>query len=137
MERSIRFDNWIWNPHSLELRNGTHVVSLEPRVARLFEYLVTHPGELQSHDRIVEAVWDGRVVSDEAIRKAVSALRQALALDGADSYIRTIHKKGYLASFPAYTTVDQSAGGAADVVDCSTTPEAEAEVESQQIVADR
>ena len=54
MAGSIRFGNWVWNPNTLELRNGSHVANLEPRVARLLEYLITHPGELLSHDRIVE-----------------------------------------------------------------------------------
>jgi TolB-like protein/DNA-binding winged helix-turn-helix (wHTH) protein len=106
MTGSIRFGEWVWNPNTLELRNGADVATLEPRVARLLEYLVTHPGELMSHDRIIEAVWDGRIVSDEAVRRAVFSLRQALAVDGAESYIRTIHKKGYVAAFPPPVAVE-------------------------------
>ena len=51
---------------------------------RLLEYLLLHPCETLSHDQLVEAVWDGRVVSDEAVRRAVSTLRHALAADGSD-----------------------------------------------------
>ena len=108
MTGSIRFGEWVWNPNTLELRNGAHVATLEPRVARLLEYLVTHPGELLSHDRIIEAVWDGRIVSDEAVRRAVFSLRHALAVDGAESCIRTIHKKGYVAAFPTPVAVEQA-----------------------------
>ena len=110
MTGSIRFGEWVWNPNTLELRNGAHVATLEPRVARLLEYLVTHPGELLSHDRIIEAVWDGRIVSDEAVRRAVFSLRQALAVDGAESCIRTIHKKGYVAAFPTPVAQPQPLG---------------------------
>jgi TolB-like protein/DNA-binding winged helix-turn-helix (wHTH) protein len=124
MERAIQFDNWLWNPNTLELRNGAHVVSLEPRIAQLFEYLLTHPGELLSHDRIVTSVWDGRVVSDEAVRKAVSGLRQALTVDGADGYIRTIHKKGYQSTFPKYVVVEPDDPEAA-TIDSSTPPTTE------------
>lgn len=109
MTGSVRFDGWVWNPNTLELRNGSHVAILEPRVAQLFEYLIAHPGELLSRDHLVDAVWDGRVVSDEAVRRAVFNLRQALAAGGADSYIRTVHKKGYVASFPKPVAVDQEA----------------------------
>ncbi|MCB1697722.1 MAG: TonB-dependent receptor [Halioglobus sp.] len=35
MERSIRFDDWMWDPNTLELGNGSHNVSPEPRVAQL------------------------------------------------------------------------------------------------------
>lgn len=99
MTPPISFDDWVWNPDTLELRRGPHITTLEPQVAKLFEYLVTHSGELLSHDRIIEVVWNGRVVSDEAVRHAVFILRQALASGGAADYIRTIHKKGYIASF--------------------------------------
>ena len=104
--QAIRFGDWAWDPNTLELRKGDYVAPLEPRVARLLEYLVAHPGELLSHDQIVDAVWDGRIVSDEAVRRAVFNLRRALAAGGAGDYIRTIHKKGYVAAFP-----QQSAAG--------------------------
>jgi len=72
----------------------------------LFEYFLAHPGELLSRDRLVDAVWDGRVVSDEAVRRAVFTLRQALAVDGAEASIRTIYKKGYIANFPPALPVE-------------------------------
>lgn len=109
MTRSIRFGDWVWDPNTLELHNGSKVAILEPRVARLFEYMVAHQGELLSHDRIVEAAWEGRIVSDEAVRHAVFSLRRALAEGGAGSCIRTIHKKGYIATFPAVETLERGA----------------------------
>jgi TolB-like protein/DNA-binding winged helix-turn-helix (wHTH) protein len=109
MTRSIRFDDWVWDPNTLELRNGSYVATLEPRVARLFEYMVAHPGELLSRDQLVGVVWDGRIVSDEAVRRAVFNLRQALSAGGSDRYIRTVHKKGYVATFPMPVAADQEA----------------------------
>jgi TolB-like protein/DNA-binding winged helix-turn-helix (wHTH) protein len=106
MTRPVRFDDWMWDPNTLELSNGPHVATLEPRVARLFEFMVAHPGELLSRDHLIDAVWDGRVVSDEAVRRAVFNLRQALAVGGSDSYIRTVHKKGYTATFPTREAVE-------------------------------
>jgi len=102
MMHPIRFGDWVWTPDTLELRFGSRVVTLEPRVARLLEFLLDHPGELLTHDRLVEAVWDGRIVSNEAVRRAIFALRQALAAEGCASFIRTVHKKGYIAEFPPY-----------------------------------
>ena len=106
--QAIRFGDWVWDPNTLELRKGAYVAPLEPRVARLLEYLVAHPGELLSHDQIVDAVWDGRIVSDEAVRRAVFNLRRALAEGGAEDYIRTIHKKGYVAAFPQQAAADRN-----------------------------
>ena len=99
MTRQIRFGGWCFDPdtHLLAMGEERHV--LEPRVSRLLEFLLAHPGETLSHDQLVDAVWDGRVVSDEAVRRAVSTLRHALAPDGSDHCIRTVHKKGYVALF--------------------------------------
>jgi TolB-like protein/DNA-binding winged helix-turn-helix (wHTH) protein len=127
MMGSIRLGDWVWDPNTLELRNGSRISTLEPRVAQLFEFLIAHPGEVLSHDRLVEAVWDGRIVSDEAVRRAVFNLRQALDVGSADSYIRTIHKKGYIASFPEplVVTEEMKVPGA---IPTSTPASTEAEV---------
>ena len=101
MQQQIRFGEWTWQPDTLELCRGTLRTPLEPRVARLLEFMLAHPGELLTHDRLIEAVWEGRVVSDEAVRRAVSSLRRALGPHDAPSIVRTIHKKGYIALFPA------------------------------------
>jgi len=99
MVRRIRFGDWCFEPdtHLLAMRGEEHV--LEPRVSRLLEFLLDHQGETLNHDRLVEVVWEGRVVSDEAVRRAVSMLRHVLASDGSDHCIRTVHRKGYVAQF--------------------------------------
>ncbi|HQY70245.1 MAG TPA: winged helix-turn-helix domain-containing protein, partial [Pseudomonadales bacterium] len=101
MTRQIRFGGWCFDPDTHLLTMGEERRMLEPRVSRLLEFLLAHPGETLSHDQLVDAVWDGRVVSDEAVRRAVSTLRHALAPDGSDHCIRTVHKKGYVALFDA------------------------------------
>ena len=101
MARQIRFGAWCFDPDTHLLAMGEERRVLEPRVSRLLEFLLAHPGETLSHDQLVDAVWDGRVVSDEAVRRAVSTLRHALAPDGSDHCIRTVHKRGYVALFEA------------------------------------
>lgn len=98
MTRQYRFGNWLFDADTHRLCDGEADLTLEPRVARLLEFLLTHPQEMLSHDCLIEAVWDGRVVSDEAVRRAMSALRHALAHDGSDRCIQTVYKKGYIAS---------------------------------------
>ena len=84
MARQVRFGDWHFCRDTGVLdRDGT-VVSLEPRVAALLQHFLDHPGELLSRDQLVAEVWEGRVVSDDAIRRAVSSLRRALALDGSE-----------------------------------------------------
>ena len=118
MTRIVRLGNWVWHPDTLELHNGAHTATLEPRVARLLEFLIEHQGELLSHDRLIEIVWDGRVVSNEAVRHAVFSLRQVLAAGGSESCIRTVHKKGYIATLPMPQATDQASNS-----DRSSTPE--------------
>ena len=100
MARQIRFGDWHFYPYTGVLEREGAAVSLEPLVASLLEYFLDHTGELLSRDQLIAEVWEGRVVSDDAIRRAVSSLRRALILDGSDKLITTVHKKGYLARLP-------------------------------------
>lgn len=109
MSRRICFDKWSFDPDTLELRNDNVSHSLEPLIGRLLEFLLAHPDEVLTHDRLIEAVWDGRVVSDEAVRRAVSMLRHSFGHEDADGctegFLHTIHKKGYIARFPLQVMV--------------------------------
>lgn len=95
----FRFGEWVFRPGSCTLRRGAESVVLEPRVSDLLEFFLLNPDQVHSHDRLVVEVWQGQVVSDEAVRRAVSVLRRTAghALPGC---IRTIYKRGYPASFP-------------------------------------
>jgi len=122
----VRLGDWEWNPDTLELRIGARVTTLEPRVGRLFDYLIEHQGELLSHDRLVEAVWERRVLSNEAVRHAVFSLRQALATQGAGECIRTVHKKGYIATFPQPQSAEPARSGGRSTAPPAGTPAPEA-----------
>lgn len=100
MARRVRFGAWSFYPDTRVLERHNESTVLEPRVAALLEYFLANPGELLSLDQLVKAVWQGRVVSDDAIRRAVSELRRALAADGTGKLITTVHKKGYVAALP-------------------------------------
>jgi TolB-like protein/DNA-binding winged helix-turn-helix (wHTH) protein len=100
MNRDIRFGQWRFYPDTLVLVLGDAAEHLEPRVARLLTCFLEHRGEVLSHDLLIEEVWEGRVVSDDAVRRAVSVLRQTLARHDSKDLIRTLHKKGYVADFP-------------------------------------
>jgi DNA-binding winged helix-turn-helix (wHTH) protein len=102
--RQLRFGEWIFEPATCVLRGGGETAVLEPRVADLLEFFVEHPGEVHTHDRLVECVWQGQIVSDEAVRRAVSMLRRA-AGGALSTCIRTIYKRGYLATFPEQVEV--------------------------------
>jgi len=69
---------------------------LEPRIYQLLLALVTADQQQLSRDQLVEQVWEGRVVSESAINRAVSLLRKALVqLDPGQPYLETLPKVGY------------------------------------------
>ncbi len=75
---------------------------LEPRVFALLEALLLAEQQLLSHEQLVAQVWQGRVVSDSAIHRAVSLLRKAFAsLDDSQPYLETYAKVGYRLVEPA------------------------------------
>ena len=100
MSNNIQFGHWNFDPDACRLFNDTNDCKLQPRIANLLEYFLDHPDQVHSHDQLIREVWQGRVVSDDSVRQAVSTLRQALAVDGSDRFIKTICKKGYRAEFP-------------------------------------
>lgn len=102
--QQICFGDWVFEPRTCSLRCGDRGAVLEPRVSDLLEFFLLNPDEVHSHQRLVDTVWGGQVVSDEAVRRAVSVLRRTA--DGALSrWIKTVYKRGYIASFPVIGNV--------------------------------
>ena len=71
-------------------------VQIEPLLAEVLAYFCQHAGEVISRDRFIEQVWQGRIVTDNAVNRVIAKLRKLLADDSANpSYIVTLPKKGY------------------------------------------
>ena len=69
---------------------------LEPKVMDLLFLLAGTPGKVFSREQILDALWPGLIVGDDALARTVSKLRQALGDDAkAPRYIETISKRGY------------------------------------------
>ena len=82
------------HPNSQSLYKDGQEVTVEPKVFEVLLYLC------QNHERYIllhelhESVWKGRVVSDAAVRRSISKLRNLLD-DGDKQYIKSVHKRGY------------------------------------------
>jgi len=75
---------------------GEHRITLEPKVHQLLCVLVEAKGELVSRDKLIDKVWQGRVVGEGAINRTVSLLRGHFSsLDDKFVYIETLPKAGY------------------------------------------
>lgn len=92
--------NWEIRPrHGTLLRRDvepSQPVRVEPRVMAVLTCLARHVGEVVTRDEFSAEVWAGRVVSDEALSRCISLLRQVLADDSREPrFIRTIARIGY------------------------------------------
>ncbi|MEL6614190.1 MAG: winged helix-turn-helix domain-containing protein [Bacteroidota bacterium] len=72
---------------------------VEPRVMRVLAALAETPGEVVTRADLFDAVWSDTVVNDEALTRAVSELRKALAPE-ASGAIETIRGTGYRLALP-------------------------------------
>lgn len=80
-----------------ELAKGDVVVSIEPKAFDLLHLLLANAGAVVSRDQLVDAVWDGRIVSEAAISTRIAAARRAVDDDGkSQKIIRTIAKRGLM-----------------------------------------
>jgi TolB-like protein len=78
-----------------ELRRGTELIDLEPKVFDLLAFLVQHRDRVVSKDDLLQAVWGGRIVSESALTTRINAVRRALGDDGAtQGLVRTFTRKG-------------------------------------------
>lgn len=95
---------------SLQLQVAGSVIEIERKPLEVLRFLLRHAGEVVTKDEILEAVWPGRFLSDSALAKAVSRLREVLGPRGAEA-IRTVHGYGY--RLVAEVRVEQASTGAA------------------------
>lgn len=71
-------------------------IPLTPRVFDALVFLVQHPGELLTKEDLLAALWPGRVVEENNLAQAISALRQALGGSTRDHrHIMTVSGRGY------------------------------------------
>ena len=63
--------------------------------------LAGHQGNVVTRDQLVDAVWDGRFVADEAIVTKIATLRHKLGDDARHpTYIETVPRRGYRLMMP-------------------------------------
>lgn len=77
------------------VRNG-HPVSLQPQVLDLLIFLIENRERVVTKDELIDAVWDGRAISDGSLNARINAARKAVGDTGdAQEVIRTFPRKGF------------------------------------------
>jgi TolB-like protein/DNA-binding winged helix-turn-helix (wHTH) protein len=76
-------------------RNGDQV-ALEPRAMAVLCYLVEHRDRVVTNEELMSALWDGVIVTPNAVVRVVAQLRKSLGDDARNPrYIRTVVRGGY------------------------------------------
>jgi Tol biopolymer transport system component/DNA-binding winged helix-turn-helix (wHTH) protein len=87
---------WLADPAANELVRDGDAVRVEPKMMEVLVVLAEHPGETVLRDDLLERVWPGVVVTDDALSGTISKLRRVLGDDARNpSFIETIPRTGY------------------------------------------
>ena len=96
IKQGFRLGEWIINPLSGKFTRNGHTVHVEPKLMDVLLCLAGSSGEVVTRDELMGSVWDGVIVSDEALTRCISELRTLLGDTARERrYIRTIPKRGY------------------------------------------
>lgn len=92
----FRFDQYTLDTDRLELRFGDTPVDLEPQVFSVLCHLIRNREQVVSKDDLIEAVWQGRIVSDSTLNTRINAVRRAVGDSGKmQSVVRTFPRRGF------------------------------------------
>lgn len=100
-----QFADCVLDTDAYALTRGGAPTAVEPQVFDLLRLLAENAGKLVSKDALIEAVWDGRIVSEATISARINAARTAVGDTGKDqAIIRTVPRRGF--ELVAPVTVD-------------------------------
>ena len=111
-DRQFVFDLFRFDPRTGQLWRDGSEVKLAPRAATVLHMLAERAQELVTKQDLLDRVWGGMAVGDDALTSCIQALRGALGDDARHPhYIETRHRRGYRLMVPA--TVDEQSDAAA------------------------
>ncbi|MCL4801438.1 MAG: winged helix-turn-helix domain-containing protein [Burkholderiales bacterium] len=93
--RTYRFGACELDEASRSLRANGREIELQPRVFDLLAYLVRNRERVVGKQELLERLWPGTIVVDNALQRVVSLARSALAAGGARDALRTYSRHGY------------------------------------------
>lgn len=87
---------WTVTPALDRLEHNGNSITIEPKAMAVLVYLARRAGQVISTDQLTAAVWNERVVGDDAVYQRIHRLRTVLEDDLHETrYIETIPRKGY------------------------------------------
>ncbi|VIO71458.1 Transcriptional regulator HilA [Bradyrhizobium ivorense] len=114
------FEDYALDPDRRELYRGANVVPVAPQVFDLLDYLIRNRERVVSKDDLINAIWNGRSVSDAALTTRLNVARSAVGDAGEKQrLIKTLPRKGFRFIGP----VREEGGDSPAVPDNSVEPE--------------
>jgi TolB-like protein/tetratricopeptide (TPR) repeat protein len=90
------FGDYVLDPDRRELTRGAEPIAVGPQVFDLLLYLVRNREHVVGKDQLLDAVWEGRIVSESTLTSHINAARRAIGDSGQEQrLIRTIARKGF------------------------------------------
>jgi len=99
--RPERLENWsfgniVADPNRLEVRRDGQITELEPKALRVLFYLLDNRDRVVSKDELIQEVWAGTAVTDNALTRVIAQIRKQLGDDArSPRYIQTAAGAGY------------------------------------------
>ena len=120
-DRQFAFGLFVFDPRTGRLWRDGSEVKLAPRAAAVLRLLAERAQELVTKQDLLEHVWGGMAVGDDALTSCIQELRGVLGDDARHPhYIETRHRRGYRLMVPA--TVDEQSVAAAPLQVASPEP---------------
>ncbi len=90
------FDDVRVEPSKFQVFKAGNPLQLEPKTLSLLLFLNENRGRLVEKDEILNTVWKGAFVTENALAREITKLRKTLGDDPrAARYIQTVHTRGY------------------------------------------
>ena len=91
------FEDLSLNRQTREVKRGTRPVELTAKEFDLLDYLISHPKQVLTRDRILEEVWGYDFMGDSNIIEVyIRYLRLKLEADGESRLVQTVRGVGYV-----------------------------------------
>ena len=106
---NFRFAEFKLDTRDFKLFVDEQPQALEPKVYDLLLYLIEHRDRVVSKEELIEAIWDGRIITDSALNTCIRSVRKALGDDRSrQKFVRTFPKRGF--QFVAEVEIESEPG---------------------------
>src|SRR5260370_15168149 len=96
VQGDFRINDWLIQPQINTVERNGKTWHLEPKVMQVLVHLASHPDEVLSKERLIEAIWRDTFVGDDVLIRCISEIRYVFGDDARSSHvIQTIPKAGY------------------------------------------